>query len=76
MSEHDNDNIPSNLSDNEHFQTVVDRVVSRRGFLKMGAGASAAAFLAGAATSAVAGGPPAHARERMPEHVARKFARR
>ncbi|MDX9740501.1 MAG: PhoX family phosphatase [Gammaproteobacteria bacterium] len=76
MSVHDSDNLPSNLSDNEHFQTVVDRVVSRRGFLKMGAGASAAAFLAGAASSAVAGGPPLHALDRMPERVAQKFSRR
>ncbi len=51
MNEFDTDDIPSNLSDNEHFQSVVDRVVSRRGFLKMGAGVSAAAFLGGALTA-------------------------
>ena len=46
MSQFDLDDLPSNLSDNEHFQSVVDRVVSRRGFLKSGLGFGAAAFLA------------------------------
>ena len=46
MSQFDLDDLPSNLSDNEHFQSVVDRVVSRRGFLKSGLGIGAAAFLA------------------------------
>lgn len=46
MSNFDNDDLPSNLSDNEHFQEVVERVVSRRGFLKSGLGLGAAAFLA------------------------------
>jgi secreted PhoX family phosphatase len=46
MSQFDLDDLPSNLSDNEHFQSVVDRVVSRRGFLKSGLGLGAAAFLA------------------------------
>ena len=46
MSQFDLDDLPSNLSDNEHFQQVVDRVVSRRGFLKSGLGLGAAAFLA------------------------------
>ncbi|MBC9070534.1 PhoX family phosphatase [Thauera sp. CAU 1555] len=41
------DVLPCNLSDNEHFQQVVDRVVSRRGFLKSSLGLSAAVFLAG-----------------------------
>lgn len=46
MSQFDLDDLPSNLSDNEHFQNVVDRAVSRRGFLKSGLGLGAAAFLA------------------------------
>ena len=46
MSQFDLDDLPSTLSDNEHFQSVVDRVVSRRGFLKSGLGFGAAAFLA------------------------------
>ncbi len=46
MSQFDLDDLPSNLSENEHFQQVVDRVVSRRGFLKSGLGLGAAAFLA------------------------------
>lgn len=41
----DHDDLPSNLSDNEHFQQVVERTVSRRGFLKSGLGLGAAAFL-------------------------------
>jgi hypothetical protein len=47
MSHFDQDDLPSNLSDNEHFQQIVDRTVSRRGFLKSGLGLGAAAFLAG-----------------------------
>ncbi len=43
----DSEDIPTNGSDNEHFQTVVQRAWSRRGFLKTGAGLSAAIFLAG-----------------------------
>ncbi len=43
----DPDDLPTNTSDNEHFQTVVEHAVSRRGFLKSGLGLSAAAFLAG-----------------------------
>jgi len=46
MSHFDQDDLPSNLSDNEHFQQIVDRSVSRRGFLKSGLGFGAAAFLA------------------------------
>ena len=46
MSHFDQDDLPSNLSDNEHFQQIVDRTVSRRGFLKSGLGLGAAAFLA------------------------------
>lgn len=43
----DTDELPTNLSGNEHFQNVVERAVNRRGFLKSGLGLSAAAFLAG-----------------------------
>lgn len=41
------DDLPTNTSANEHFQSVVERVVSRRGFLKTGIGLSAAVFLSG-----------------------------
>ncbi|MBL8464718.1 MAG: PhoX family phosphatase [Thauera sp.] len=41
------DDFPTNLSANEHFQSVVERAFSRRGFLKSGLGLSAAAFLSG-----------------------------
>jgi secreted PhoX family phosphatase len=48
MSKHDPDNIPGNLSDNEHFQSVVDSIVlSRRKVLKSGLGFGAAMFLGG-----------------------------
>ena len=47
MSQFDLEDLPTNLSDNEHFHSIVERVISRRGFLKLGAGASAAAFLGG-----------------------------
>ncbi|WP_397475294.1 PhoX family protein [Pusillimonas sp.] len=43
----DSDELSTNLSDNEHFQEVVERVRGRRGFLKSGLGLSAAMFLAG-----------------------------
>jgi secreted PhoX family phosphatase len=43
----DSEDIPTNTSANEDFQTIVDKAVSRRGFLKSGLGLSAAAFLAG-----------------------------
>ena len=43
----DTEEFPTNTSANEHFQTIVQRAVSRRGFLKMGGGAAAASFLAG-----------------------------
>lgn len=43
----DNIDLPSNLSDNEHFQTVVQRVMTRRGFIKTGVGAAALTFLSG-----------------------------
>ncbi len=45
------EDLPTNLSNNEHFQSVVDRVVSRRGFFKTGLGLSAAAFLGGSLTA-------------------------
>jgi len=41
------DDLPTNLSSNEHFQSVVERAVSRRGFLKSGLGLSAVTFLSG-----------------------------
>lgn len=42
----DSEDLPTNLSHNEHFQSVVQRAVSRRGFLlKTGVGAAAVAFL-------------------------------
>lgn len=41
------EDIPTNLSNNEHFQSVVERAVSRRGIIKTGLGLSAALFLAG-----------------------------
>lgn len=44
---HDSEDIPTNLSSNEHFQQVVERAHSRRRFLKSGLGLSAALFLAG-----------------------------
>src|SRR5690606_19456383 len=43
----DSEDLPTNASENEHFQVVVDRAYSRRGFLKSGIGLSAALFLAG-----------------------------
>lgn len=48
MSQFDPEDLPANLSNNEHFQSVIERVISRRRFLKIGAGISAAAFLGGA----------------------------
>lgn len=43
----DSEDLPTNLSNNEHFQEVVERARGRRGFLKSGLGLSAAMFLAG-----------------------------
>ena len=43
----DSEDLPTNVSDNEHFQSVVERAVSRRGFFKTGLGLSAAAFMSG-----------------------------
>lgn len=47
MTHHfDSEDLPTNLSHNEHFQRVAERAVSRRGFLlKSGVGAAAVAFL-------------------------------
>jgi len=55
----DTEDLPTNTSQNEHFQRVVERVSSRRGFLKSGIGLSAAAFLAGplAACAKLGDGP-------------------
>ncbi|HUH61183.1 MAG TPA: PhoX family phosphatase [Candidimonas sp.] len=43
----DSEDLPTNTSNNEHFQLLVDRAYSRRGFLKSGLGLSAAVYLAG-----------------------------
>lgn len=43
----DSEDLPTNTSENQHFQDVVARASSRRGFLKSGIGLSAALFLAG-----------------------------
>ena len=43
----DSEDLPTNTSQNEHFQSVVNRAVTRRGFLKFGSGSAAAVFLAG-----------------------------
>ena len=52
----DPDDLPTNTSANEHFQAVVERAVSRRGFLKSGLGLSAAAFLSGSLAACGGGG--------------------
>ncbi|HRO60729.1 MAG TPA: PhoX family phosphatase, partial [Burkholderiaceae bacterium] len=44
MSTTDLDDISSNPSSVPHFNTIVDRAVSRRGFLKRGLGAGAIGF--------------------------------
>lgn len=49
VSSFDSEDLPSNTSTNEHFQNVVERASSRRGFMKTGLGLSAALFLAGPA---------------------------
>ncbi len=43
----DSEDLPTNTTQNEHFQNVVNRAVNRRGFLKFGSGAAVATFLAG-----------------------------
>lgn len=46
MTMHDDEHIPTNLSENEHFQDVVNRItLSRRKVIKSGLGLSAAMFL-------------------------------
>lgn len=59
----DSEDLPTNTSQNEHFQNVVDRAVNRRGFLlKTGVGAAAVAFLsAGLAGCGGGGADPAPA---------------
>lgn len=47
MSDVDYDTLPTNLSPNESFQRVLERTLSRRGFLRTGVGLGDAAFLAG-----------------------------
>jgi secreted PhoX family phosphatase len=52
MTPQDLDHIPTNLSENEHFQDVVDRIsLSRRNVIKSGLGLSAAMFLGGSLTA-------------------------
>ena len=47
----DSEDLPTNLSNNDHFQRVADRAVNRRGFLfKSGVGAAAVAFLSAGLT--------------------------
>ena len=60
MKQHfDSEDLPTNPSANEHFQRVVERAVSRRGFmLKTGVGAAAVAFLS-AGLSGCGGGDDA-----------------
>lgn len=43
----DSEDLPTNISENEHFQAVAERARGRRGFLKSGLGLSAALFLGG-----------------------------
>lgn len=43
----DSEDLPTNTSEGEHFQHVVERAFNRRGFLKSGLGLSAALFLNG-----------------------------
>ena len=60
----DSEDLPTNLSSNPEFQTVVVSAVSRRGFLRSGTGLTAAMFLglggglAGCATSGGNSGKP------------------
>ena len=51
MSSSDQDDIPSNPSKAPHFNEVVRRAVSRRGFLKAGLGASAVGFMGAGLTA-------------------------
>src|SRR3546814_4321062 len=52
----DSEDLPTNTSDNEHFQAVVERAYSRRGFLKSGLGLSAAMFLGGSLSACAKSG--------------------
>ena len=55
----DSEDVPTNLSPNEHFQSVVQRAVSRRGFmLKSGVGAAAVAFMSAGLTGCGGGDDP------------------
>lgn len=56
----DDDGVAVNASGNEHFAVVAGRAISRRGFLKLGAGAGVALFLGGAC-GALANGAAAQA---------------
>lgn len=51
MSTPDLDDIPSNASTAPHFNDVVSRVLSRRGFLKAGLGAGAVGFMGAGLTA-------------------------
>ncbi len=51
MSSSDQDDIPSNPSQAVHFNEVVRRAVSRRGFLKAGLGAGAVGFMGAGLTA-------------------------
>ena len=56
----DPDDIPTNHSANEHFQAVVNRAVSRRGFLiKTGTSAATVAFLSSGLSACATGDAPA-----------------
>ncbi len=56
----DSEDLPTNLSDNEHFQRIADRAVNRRGFLfKSGVGAAAVAFLSTGLTACGGSDDPA-----------------
>ena len=61
MTHHiDSEDLPTNPSANEHFQRVVERAVSRRGFmLKTGVGAAAVAFLSAGLSGCGGGGDDA-----------------
>lgn len=72
MSDFDHDDLPSNLSDNEHFQEIVDRAVSRRGFLKSGLGLGAAAFLGSPLVAQAVSGQHRHGDPRKAPRIAFK----
>ncbi|UXY16846.1 PhoX family phosphatase [Chitiniphilus purpureus] len=66
MSAFDSDDLPSNLSANEHFNDVMQRVVSRRNVLKRGVGLSAMLFLGGSLAACSSDGSPAPAPQPTP----------